>query len=313
MFSKPFKITRIAATASLLFILLSVVSCKKDEMSPPPVAKAGKADTITLPLDSVQLNGSATGSKIVAYAWTQVSGPSTAVISDDGNASTMVKGLVVGRYVFQLVVTDDKGLSGSDTTSVVVNPAPIKTLTLQPANNPGEFTLAYLNNADGSNIPDVTISGMAWTYNGTPYYTRGLLKFDLSSISSSATILSANLYLYSDISNTTGDRTDANYGTNNALRVGRITSNWSSATANWSNQPTTDAANEILVPSTTASRLDLNLDVTNMVSAMVKNNANYGFMMQLQNEVAYTSRIFMSSHDNPSTTLYPKIVVVYKP
>ena len=49
-----------------------------------------------------------------------------------------------------------------------------------------------------------------------------------------------------------------------------------------------------------------------MVSTMVSNNANYGFLMKLQNEVAYTSRIFTSSRDNTHTDKYPKLVVVYK-
>jgi len=154
---------------------------------------------------------------------------------------------------------------------------------------------------------------LAWTYNSTPYFTRGLIKFDLSSIPSSATIQSANLYLYSDVTGTTGNFTDANHGANNALLLQRVTTAWSPATANWSNQPSTDAASQIVVPSTTASRFDLNLDVTAMVSIMVKNSANYGFLMKLQNEVAYTSRIFTSSNDNTHTDMYPKLVVVYKP
>ncbi|MBN8852354.1 MAG: hypothetical protein BGO55_01240 [Sphingobacteriales bacterium 50-39] len=127
-------------------------------------SKPSKIRTLSA-LAALQLNGYCTGSKIVTYVWTQVSGPYAAAISDAGNPSTMVKGLVEGRYVFQLVVTDDKGLSGVDTTSIVVNPSPIKTLTLQPAHNPTECTVGIVGGVNQSGLSDKNFPALAWTSN----------------------------------------------------------------------------------------------------------------------------------------------------
>jgi len=278
------------------------------------MADAGKGDTIMLPHDSAELNGSGTGngSKIAAYVWSQVSGPSSAIISNPGSPSTMVTGLVQGRYVFQLVVTDDHGLSGVDTTSILVKRWPITTLTLQPTNNPDEISLANIGGVDYTGGTDVTLAAMAWTINGTPGTFRTLIRFDMSSIPAGAIIQSANLYLYSDESGTTGDRVHANYGASNGMLVQRATSNWTAGSITWASQPLGDGPSQIVVPSTTAASLDLNLDVTTQVAAMVNNNANYGFLIKLQNETPLVSRIFTASRDNPNTSHYPKLVIVYK-
>lgn len=92
-----------------------------------PVAGAGSNRTITLPTNSAALSGTGTDSDgtIASYRWTQVSGPSTALINPVTAASTTVSGLVAGTYVFRLTVTDNDGASDSDETTVVVNPAPV--------------------------------------------------------------------------------------------------------------------------------------------------------------------------------------------
>jgi hypothetical protein len=57
--------------------------------------------------------------------------------------------------------------------------------------------------------------------------------------------------------------------------------------------------------------LDLvDMDVTAMVSRM-QTNGNYGFMIQLQNEATYNSRIFCSSKFNVAAK-HPKLVIVYE-
>lgn len=218
-----------------------------------------------------------------------------------------------GTYLFQLMVTDDKGATGVDTVSVLVNPPAIKTLTLQPANNPNEYNLALNNGVNQSGMAGADLPVLAWTINSNPFYVRSLLKFDLSSIPASATIVSANLYLYSYPSPTNnGNLTDANFGTTNGMYVQQVTANWSPSTATWANQPSTTTTGQVTVPTTSQSMLDLNLDVTAMVGSMVSTSANYGFMLKLQNEVTYNSRIFIASHNTTYTTKYPKLVVVYK-
>ena len=142
---------RIHSTLLILFVFfssISLVSCKKDADvlpdAPPPVVNAGNSRIVTLPVDTVYLTGSAKDStgKVVSYLWSQVSGPAASTIDDPGSASTFVQGLVPGTYVFQLMATDDKGLTGVDTATVTVKPSPLETLTLQPNANPFEYSLS---------------------------------------------------------------------------------------------------------------------------------------------------------------------------
>ncbi|OQP57056.1 hypothetical protein A3860_10835 [Niastella vici] len=300
---------------AVLSMVLFVVSCKKDfEENKVPVADAGQSKTITFP-DSVVLSGTGTDAdgKVVAYLWSQVSGPTNTTIVNPGSASTAIRFVAQGSYVFQLMVTDDKGATGVDTVAVLVNPPVVttKTLTLQPNNNPLEYTIATLNGSDASGLTQASLEADAWT-SGGPFTLRGVVKFDLSSIPATATIKSANLYLYSNPAPTTGDQIHANYGTANAMYVQQVTSNWSTSTVSWSNQPTVTTTNQILVPHTNSSTLDLNLDVTAMVGSMVNNNANYGFFLKLQNEVTYNSRIFVASHNATYPDKHPKLVVIYQ-
>ena len=139
---------------------------------PPPVANAGSTVTITLPVNSATLNGSGTasgGGSITGYAWTQVSGPNTATIGSASSASTTVSGMVAGTYVFSLKVTDDGGLSGSATVSVIVNPAtvPPPPVNQPPVANAGpdqHLTGATSADLDGSASydPDGTIVSYSW-------------------------------------------------------------------------------------------------------------------------------------------------------
>ncbi|MBS1664282.1 MAG: T9SS type A sorting domain-containing protein, partial [Bacteroidetes bacterium] len=92
-----------------------------------PVVDAGGNQTITLPTSSTSLTATAseTNGTIVSYAWTQLSGPSTAVFGAAGSATTGVSGLVQGVYSFQITVKDNSGVTASDFVKVTVNPAPI--------------------------------------------------------------------------------------------------------------------------------------------------------------------------------------------
>jgi hypothetical protein len=302
-----------------LFLALVIfgAACNDDDdlMNVVPVAEAGPNQTITLPTNTATLagTGSDADGNVVAYLWSQVSGPAPSVITNPGNPTTTVKFSISGTYVFQLMVTDNGGATGVDTTKVTVNQGSTQTLTLQPASNPNDMKLQILNGADQShsNAPDLVLA--QWTNGGQPVTVRSLLKFDLSTIPQTATIVSANLYLYSHPAPLlNGNGTDANWGTNNAFFVQRASANWTPGTTTWANQPAGAAAGQLLVPHTASSFLDVNLDVTAMVTAMVNGNANYGFVMKLQNEVALTSRIFVSSHNTTHTAKHPKLVVVYQ-
>ncbi|HVV06833.1 MAG TPA: carbohydrate-binding protein, partial [Puia sp.] len=93
--------------------------------APTPVANAGADQTITLPTSSITLTGTGTetGGTIKSYAWSQISGPSTATIATSTQAQTTISALIAGTYVLQLKVTDANGATASDQVNVVVKAA----------------------------------------------------------------------------------------------------------------------------------------------------------------------------------------------
>jgi hypothetical protein len=311
-----FKLTSFATVILLFFI--AITGCQNDPetlLNVVPTANAGPNQTITLPVDNVTLTGTGTDpdGEVKAYLWSQVSGPASSLITNEGNATATVKFNTSGTYIFQLMVTDDDGATGVDTAQVKVNPAAEQTLTLQPANNPFDFTLAVRNGVNISSHSSADIPIEAWTIGGDPLYVRSLMKFDLSTIPQNATIVSANLYLYSFPPPTpNGNFTDPNFGTNNSMTLQRVTSDWTPASTTWANQPPASTQNQVVIPHTASITLDLNLNVTPLVSTMVANSSNYGFLIKLQNEVIYTSRIFVSSWNTTHPDKRPKLVVVYR-
>ncbi|KAA9039312.1 T9SS type A sorting domain-containing protein [Ginsengibacter hankyongi] len=87
-----------------------------------PVANAGSDGSITLPTNTVTLSGSGTDADgtISSYKWTQVSGPSFAIITSPNSATTSVSSMIQGTYKFQLQVTDNNGATGEDTVQISV-------------------------------------------------------------------------------------------------------------------------------------------------------------------------------------------------
>jgi len=134
----------------------------------PPVANAGSAQSITLPLSTITLTGSGTGTNgatIASYSWTKASGPAGGVISLPLLNTTLVTGLVQGSYVFTLTVTDNHGLSSSSNVAVTVN----SLLNQPPVSNAGNNVSITLPtntvSLDGSASydPDGTIAAYYWT------------------------------------------------------------------------------------------------------------------------------------------------------
>jgi hypothetical protein len=93
----------------------------------PPTVTAGKGQKISLPASSVELAGTASGNdgaKIVTTSWAQVAGPEKASVVSPSSLITEVKGLTeAGTYIFQLIVTDNKGGSSNSSMTVWVEPS----------------------------------------------------------------------------------------------------------------------------------------------------------------------------------------------
>jgi hypothetical protein len=154
---------------------LDTINITVNPAPPPPnvapVANAGADQSITLPTNTVTLNGSASSDAdgaIVSYAWTQINGPSPAIIASASNIISAVNGLVQGTYSFRLVVTDNNGATDNDTVVVIVSPAP------PPANSPPVAnagvdqsitlpTSSVTLNGSASSDPDGTIVSYAWS------------------------------------------------------------------------------------------------------------------------------------------------------
>lgn len=294
---------------------LAFEGCQKSTVAPSavkPTAKAPKDTTVTLPLSSLNLTGSGTDASgtIVGYLWSQVSGPGEASLVNEGSATASIQGLVAGTYVFQFMVTDSNGLTGTAEFSVTVNPAPVVTLSLSPSNNPYEFCLGLLGSSDYSNATSIEEPLAAWTIGGTPVTLRDLIKFDLSTIPSNATILTADLYLYSDTIPKNGDLVNANSGADNSVLVQQVATAWDPTTLNWFNQPAGLTANEVIIPSTTQSFLNVDVNVKGLIAPMVSTGANYGFKLMLNSEVEFTSRIFCSSYYSVASR-HPRLVITY--
>ena len=164
-------------TCLLITAILFLNSCQKEYScedcignNHPPLAVAGPDTVITLPTDSVLLNGGKSSDpdgKISAWQWTKLTGPASFTIVSAAAAITTVKNLKVGAYKFELKVTDDEGASAKDTVMITVdstatgNHPPVacagadRTITLP--------TDTVTSDGNCSTDPDNNISSYLWT------------------------------------------------------------------------------------------------------------------------------------------------------
>lgn len=138
-----------------------------------PTANAGANQTITLPVNSLNLSGSGSDpdGTIASYLWTKTSGPS-ATITNATSSTVSLSNLVEGSYVFRLTVTDNgvpsPALSAFSEVTVTVLPAAInqpptanagadQTITL-----PTDFITIFGSGSDA----DGTVVTYQWTQTG---------------------------------------------------------------------------------------------------------------------------------------------------
>lgn len=149
-------------------------------MNQAPVANAGNDVTITLPTNSLTINGSSSfdpDGTITSYQWTKISGPTQGAIVSSTQKQTVVNTLVQGVYKFELKVTDNQGAIGKDTVTVTVNPGvtPPNQAPIANVGNDLVITLptnAVTANGNASNDPDGSITAYQWTkISGPGQYT----------------------------------------------------------------------------------------------------------------------------------------------
>src|SRR6188768_3923623 len=162
---------------SLLIGTIIFYSCKKEyscegcnEKNKPPIAVAGADQVITLPTDSVLLDGRTSSDPdgmISEWLWTKISGPASFNIIKPTDSLAKVKALVAGTYLFELKVTDNGGLSAKDTMRIIVDA--VLTINHPPIANAGADQTITLPintvNLDGSGStdPENNISGYIWS------------------------------------------------------------------------------------------------------------------------------------------------------
>lgn len=137
----------------------------------PPVASAGTAQTITLPLNKVTLDASASkdpDGSIASYLWSQVSGPVNATFSSKTISNPTISNMTTaGTYVFQVVVTDNKGATAPAKVTITVKAA--APANVSPTANAGAAQTITLPasqvtlNGSASKDPDGSIASYKWT------------------------------------------------------------------------------------------------------------------------------------------------------
>lgn len=101
----------------------SVLVFVKPPLTSTPTANAGVDREITLPVNTVLLNGSKSCESVcgvVKYEWRQKSGPSQAELMAKDSSTTNASKLTVGEYVFELMVTDEDLVVSKDRVKVTV-------------------------------------------------------------------------------------------------------------------------------------------------------------------------------------------------
>jgi hypothetical protein len=91
-----------------------------------PVVDAGRDTIVTLSTTSAAstlLLGTARDNDgyVNRYAWTQLSGPNTALLFTPNSTSTLAQNLTAGVYYFRFTATDDKGAIAADDVMVTVS------------------------------------------------------------------------------------------------------------------------------------------------------------------------------------------------
>jgi hypothetical protein len=174
------------------------------------------------------------------------------------------------------------------------------TLRIRLSPTTGDYT--YLG-GDSPNIPYLNhkdFAGVAWTNNGTAFYARSFMKFDLSQLPSNAIVSSVSLSLYGNTQPINPNHSTLSGSNNCFLR--RVTQSWSSSTATFNNMPTHSIINQVPLAASTSSLQNYSsINVTNLFNDILASGQNNGILIMLGNEQVYRSLNFASGANTDST------------
>lgn len=193
-------------------------------------------------------------------------------------------------------------------------------LTLQPGAEGKDAMIWHINtttttfgNVDEKNTGmDPEFPMMNWTFEGAPGIYNSLIEFDLSAVSSTATILSAKLSLYAcrDCGNAGHEARD---GKTNPGLIRRIIEPWDENTVTWNTKPAVTSVNEVVLhPSDSAFEDYIDIDVTALVQDMLNNpTAGFGFYCSIT-DTDYYKKLIFAAGDHADASKHPKLVVQYQ-
>ncbi|WP_276485223.1 PKD domain-containing protein [Paraflavitalea pollutisoli] len=202
------QVTNTAGVVSTDDVVITVKAATKPE-SPRNVANAGADQTITLPTNSVTLNGSQSidpNGALLGIGWTKISGPAAFTIANTAALTTTATGLVEGTYKFRLTVYNTQWVPSSDTVMITVKAGTKPVPPAQIANAGADQTITLPTNSvtlngSGSVDPYGAVTGIGWTKVSGPAatITSG------SSLTTTATSLVEGTYTFRlQVTNTAG-------------------------------------------------------------------------------------------------------------
>lgn len=221
----------------------------------------------------------------------------------------------------RLLEIDEKSNNSLKSSSLLksTQSASQHSITLNTASNIKDVQFRLNNHPDGSNDINSNYSTsnkvamQAWTYSGSTMYRRSAMRFILDEIPVGSEVVSATLYFYSDPTRTSNSDSGGNsqLSGSNAFYMERITEDWDELTVTWNTQPSSTTDGRMLIPASSSTTENIQIDLTNMVQSWINTPAlNFGVKMFLQTESYYRSRHYCSM-EYSTTSLRPKLIVDY--
>ncbi len=180
------------------------------------------------------------------------------------------------------------------------------TIVIKPG--PGDGKDAYVNSYYERMLGDTpSFIAAAWTYSGIEGIGRSFIQFELPELPEETHNFKATLNFYHNYSSS-----HVGHGGDNAVKLERITENWTENDIMWYFQPAVTSQNAVILSASTSENQDYpNIDVTQLIKDMYANpESSFGIRMSLLDETIYRSMIFASS-DHGDENIRPSLIITY--